>query len=710
MYWTWNRRIRRIFESVDHAAWDGLGHNPVLLLQHMSKTRLEELARDSSFATILMEAHEEQRKYLHETEGTWFERNYGVLQKKSLVAYFSAEFGFAECFKIYSGGLGILSGDHLKSASDLGIPLVGIGLFYKRGYFSQGVDQSGWQTESYPENNPQELPCEPVIGGDSNEPFIISVPIEERQVRIRAWKVSIGRASLYLLDSNLPGLNSREDCEITAELYGGDHDTRIKQEIILGFGGAILLRALGISPTIFHMNEGHAAFVTLERIRELVEDKGISFSEARNITKQGNIFTTHTPVPAGIDVFQQDMVTRYLSWYCKKTGISNQELLDLGRDGGSHGFNMAILAIRLSREVNAVSNLHREVAAKLWAHLLSGEHTKKEPTREIECVTNGIHIPSWVSDEMADIYDEYLCPIWIERTNEEEMWSKANSIPSQVLWNARTGARAGLVDFVRSRYSLAGYHAQSSSILDPNALTIGFARRFATYKRANLILADKERLSKLLRDSSHPVQFVFAGKAHPRDHEAKLLIQQLVHFARSEASYGKVVFIPDYDISLARKLVSGVDVWLNNPRRPHEACGTSGMKIVPNGVLNLSILDGWWAEAYSPECGWAIGSGSELHSHHDQDRVDSDSLYKILENEVIPEFYERENGLPRKWIERVKRSIATLSPKFNTRRMLVEYSKRFYFREDGILAGRLNKGEFGADLLEHVSTSWDDQS
>jgi starch phosphorylase len=702
LYWNWNRKIRSVFEYMDPAAWEGLGHNPILLLNRISKSRLDILASDRNFKSILAEAYDVQRKYF-DRKDTWFEKNYGPLAQGSLIAYFSAEFGFAECFKIYSGGLGILAGDHLKSASDNGIPLVGIGLFYKRGYFSQSVDQSGWQLESYPENNPQELPCKPVLEKDSHEPLIISIPLDERQVRIRAWKVSIGRISLYLLDSNVPGLNSKHDCEITAELYGGDHDTRIKQEIILGFGGAKLLHALGISPTIFHMNEGHAAFVTLERIRELVEEKSVSFSEAMRTTKSSNIFTTHTPVPAGIDVFHSDAIIKYLSWYCKRTGISHHELLDLGREKDSHGFNMAILAIRLSRDVNAVSKLHTEVATKLWGHIFGQESAKKEHEIAIQCVTNGIHVPSWISDSMAEIYEKYLGRNWIERTSDEEMWKGVGNVPEKVLWNARSRARVKLVEFIRSHYSFPNYEA--NSILDPKSLTIGFARRFATYKRANLILHSRERLTNLLHDSSRPVQFVFAGKAHPRDHEAKLLIQQIIDFAKSEAAGGKVVFLPDYDISLARRLVSGVDLWLNTPRRPHEACGTSGMKAIPNGVLNFSTLDGWWAEAYTPECGWTIGTGSELHSHHDQDRVDSDSMYKVLENEIIPEFYERENGIPSKWVERMKNSISTLSPRFSTNRMLVEYSRKFYFKELESLS--LNRGEFGIELLEHYSPRWE---
>ncbi|MGI0079847.1 MAG: alpha-glucan family phosphorylase, partial [Nitrososphaerales archaeon] len=701
---------RRIFERIDQAAWDGLGHNPILLLRNMGRARLQELASSSDFKSAVAEARDDQRSYLHQKEGTWFARTYGVLQKECLIAYFSAEFGFAECFKIYSGGLGILSGDHLKSASDLGIPLVGVGLFYKRGYFSQGIDPHGWQTESYPENNPGNLPCKPVLEKDSQEPLIISIPMEERQVRVRAWKASIGRVSLLLLDSDVPGLNSREDCEITGELYGGDSETRIKQEMILGFGGTKLLRALGISPTVFHMNEGHAAFVTLERIRETIESSNgsVSFAEARNLTGSSNVFTTHTPVPAGIDVFDEDKMDRYLSWYCKKTGISHRELLDLGRERDSQEFNMATLAIRLSGGTNAVSKLHREVAQKIWENLLAAGDESMGLSSRIDCVTNGIHIPSWISDQMAEIFEEYIGSDWTENTEDDEIWSRVKNIPDLRLWEARCEARADLIEYIRNEFSFSGHRASSGSILDPKALTIGFSRRFATYKRANLILRDKERLARMLNDSARPVQFIFSGKSHPRDHEAKKIIQEIVHFAKSEISNGRLIFLQDYDIYVARRLVSGVDLWLNNPRRPHEACGTSGMKALPNGVLNLSVLDGWWAEAYSSGLGWAIGEGAELADHREQDRLDAESLYEVLEKEVIPEFYEREDGIPRRWMERMKLSISTLSPKFNTGRMLMEYSQKLYFKKYGEIAGRLNKSEFGTSVLEAFSTRWDE--
>lgn len=673
MYWTWDTKTRRVFERIDKKSWDMLNQNPLMLLRKVDQKRLDEIATDATFLSELAEALERQKRYL--SKRTWFESTHSS-QNHRVIAYFSAEFGFAECFKMYSGGLGILSGDHLKSASDLGLPLVGVGLFYNRGYFSQSIDESGWQVESYPENIPNDLPCTPVLS-KSNERLTVRVPIGSRKVRIRAWKISVGRIPLYLLDSNLPEFNSREDCEITASLYGGDSETRIKQELVLGFGGTRLLSSLGISPSVYHMNEGHAAFATLERIRQIMEESRVSFSEAKLRAKEGNVFTTHTPVPAGIDVFEPGRIADYLSWYCDETGLSVEDLLDLGRDGG-YGFNMAVLAIKLSRNINAVSKLHREVAQRIWSGLFA-EH--KENAR-IDCVTNGIHIPSWISDEMAELYQKHFGADWAENTYSEEMWSRVEDIPDELLWQVRSDSRAKLVEFIRNKFSLPGFRFAKESILNEQALTIGFSRRFATYKRANLILRNRERLQRLLGNEDRPVQFVFSGKAHPRDHEAKLIIQEIVNYSKSDSSRCRVIFLQEYDIALAKKLMSGVDVWLNNPRRPQEACGTSGMKTLANGALNLSVLDGWWAEAYSPELGWEVGDGTELWDHREQDEKDAESLYNALETRVIPEFYDREGGIPKKWVQKMKKSISSLSPRFSTRRMVMEYSSKFYLTDE----------------------------
>ncbi|MHB8565804.1 MAG: alpha-glucan family phosphorylase [Nitrososphaerales archaeon] len=698
-YWVWNRKIRRVFEKVDAGAWDGVGHNPIALLKQLSRERIKELAEDKEFLSQLYKACEVQRIYLHEKEKDWFEQTYGILHRNYLVAYFSAEFGITSCLRTYSGGLGILSGDHLKSASDLGIPLVGIGLFYKRGYFSQSLTNDGWQTETFPENDPDQLSIEPVPEKDSQEPLVLSVHIKDRQVRVRAWRASIGRVQLYLLDTNIPGLNSKEDCEITAELYGGDISTRIEQEMILGIGGAKLLTRLGIKPTTYHMNEGHSAFVSLERIRELVEDSNAKFSDARETVRASNLFTTHTPVPAGIDIFQKELFLEYLGYYAHRLGVSKEHLFSLGQETpSSTGFNMAVFAIRMSADVNAVSRLHKDVARRIWEGVLQEQNGD---VRSISSVTNGIHIPSWISQNMADLYDEYLGLGWME-VEDPDIWKKISQVPNELLWALRVSERRKLIEYVRDNFS-------PDSILDPNALTIGFARRFATYKRANLILNDLSRLERILCNSSRPVQFIFAGKAHPKDFEGKKIIQEIFNYAEtSEGARGKIVFLDDYDISVAQKMVQGVDLWLNNPRRPLEACGTSGMKVLANGGLNFSVLDGWWDEAFSASTGWAIGDGSETHDNLRQDRADGEALYDVLESQVIPEFFERDSSsVPVRWVDKIKRSIATLAPRFSTRRMVSEYSQRFYFKDDVSFASKLNRSELGVELLEKVATDWE---
>ena len=704
-YWVWNREIRKIFEEIDLAAWEGLGHNPVLLLQRISEARFAELSSNQEFVSRLARIYDVQREYLHEKENTWYQRNFGILERNDLVAYFSAEFGLTECLRTYSGGLGILSGDHLKSASDLGIPIIAIGIFYRRGYFTQQINQEGWQVEAYPENNPSELPVEAVSDRNSNEPLIVSVPVEDRQVRVRAWKAAVGRSTLLLLDTNLPGLNSKEDCEITAELYGGDLHARIKQEMILGFGGAKVIRALGLRPSAFHINEGHAAFVILERIREIMEEDkpGTSFSDAREMAKSSNLFTTHTPVAAGIDVFENSTMERHLSWYCKKIGISLDELLELGHGyPDTQGFNMAVFAIRMSARVNAVSKLHRRVASKLWKYVIDDLDLQ----HNLNSVTNGIHTLSWISDAFADLYDQSLGPSWEEDTSNQEIWAEIKNIPDRQIWATHLNQKGKLIEFVRRSFSFAGYNTPIDQILDSQALTIGFARRFATYKRASLVLNDKERLIQLLSDKSRPIQFVFAGKAHPRDHEAKKLIQEIVSFAKNKGG-GRMVFLPDYDISIARHMVQGVDVWLNNPERPLEACGTSGMKALPNGVLNFSILDGWWDEAHSNESGWSINPLEHFVDHSKQSAADAEALYFTLENEIIPEFYDRtEEGIPTLWVERMKHSISTLTRRFTTRRMVEEYAQNFYF-ENGRVVAALNRGEQGADVLDSALNNWE---
>ena len=567
LYSTWNRHLRNLFETIDPVLWEETNHNSVALLNAVSSARLEELKSDSGFISKLEVLSALQDNYLSENANCWFKQTFEDPVNGGLVAYFSAEFGVASFLKIYSGGLGVLSGDHLKSASDLCVPLVGVGLFYKKGYFSQVINSDGWQVEHYPTNDPSMLPIESVLKSDSEDPLIFSVSLADREVKVRAWRAQIGKIPLYLLDTNIPSQNSSEDCEITAELYGGDTDTRIKQEIILGFGGAKFLRLHGIRPSVYHMNEGHSSFVALERMAEVLEDKEVkrSFAEARSIIRNSGVFTTHTPVPAGIDIFTRGQIEHYLSQYPKRLGISMDDLFSLGQEmPESSGFNMAVLAIRSSSMINGVSNLHRHVARKLWERVLSEEdfdfedqdHKVKGTSRagpRMRSVTNGVHVPSWISDSMANLLDEYLGKSWVSETWKQSVWRPISQIPAEKLWKARIEAKIRLMEYVSRKVPTV------RPSLNQQALTIGFARRFATYKRATLLFSDHSRLEQLLLDKERPVQFVFSGKAHPRDHDGKKLIQEIISFANRDLAIGKIVFLQDYDITVARNMVQGVD-------------------------------------------------------------------------------------------------------------------------------------------------------
>ncbi len=662
------------------------------MIRELSPARIEELRCDEGFLALLQRGVLAQHEYLSNRGDKWFPRRYPPTRAREVeVAYFSMEFGIVSYLRIYSGGLGVLSGDHLKSSSDLGIPLVAIGLFYSRGYFSQTLNSEGWQIEQYPVNIQEDLPLEIVKDRDSGKPLLFSVPLADREIIVRTLKAHVGTISLYLLDTNLPGLNSPGDCEITGELYGGDSDLRIKQEIILGFGGARLLRILRHNPSVYHMNEGHSSFVSLERIALAVEQSGnkISFLKALETVKASTVFTTHTPVPAGIDIFTREQVEGYLAQLPNRLGITPEDLFSLGQETlESPGFNMAVLAIRTSSMVNGVSELHRRVASKLWEKILQEEefeiHEKAIESKRgklMRAVTNGVHVPSWISDSMADLFDEYLGKDWPCKIWKIDTWRGISKIPSDRLWKARQESRMMLLDFIARR--------QGSSInaLNPSALTVGFARRFATYKRATLLFSDQLRLRNLLTESERPIQFVFAGKAHPKDNEGKKYIQEIASFIAREPSGGKVIFLQDYDIDVARHMVQGVDVWLNNPRRPMEASGTSGMKVLCNGGLNLSVLDGWWDEAYTPSNGWAIGAGAVETNHVLQDRQEAETLYDLLENHVAPEFYDRTDDLPLKWIEKMRKSISGLVPRFSSCRMAIEYAESFYFRKLAIDSG-----------------------
>jgi glycogen phosphorylase len=680
--WSWDHATRELFESINPDLWEETCHNPRLVLGRTSQRRLSELASDEAFLAELDRAAASLTEYL--SGKGWFGRAHpkaaGVV-----FAYFSAEFGLTECIPNYAGGLGILAGDHLKSASDLGLPLVGIGLLYQRGYFQQYLNADGWQQETYPLNDFSNLPLTPEMDAQ-NSPLTISFQFPGRLAYARIWKVQVGRVPLYLLDTNVPQ-NSEEDRRITGSLYGGDIELRLRQEIVLGIGGMRALAALGIRPAVCHLNEGHSAFLGLERTRALMEELGVSFFGARQLAAAGNLFTTHTPVPAGFDRFDPQLMATYFGTFAEGLGIPFERLLSYGRQNPTdpnESFNMAFLAARISSAANGVSRLHGVVTRKMVGAMWPGYSLEEIP---VGSVTNGVHIRSWVSLEMTALLNRYLGHRWAEEPADSETWSRIDRIPDHELWRVHQIRRERLVNYarqslesqVRRRGGSDAEIAAARSVLNPDALTIGFARRFATYKRATLLLRDVPRLKRILTNPAHPVQILVAGKAHPHDTAGKDLIRQIVHFAGDPEIRSSVVFLEDYDIRVARHLVQGVDVWLNTPRRPNEASGTSGMKLLANGGLNLSVLDGWWAEGYEREVGWAIGRGEDYDNDDYQDAVESDALFNLLEKDVTPLFYERDaENLPLRWIAKMKISMKRLCPVFSTNRMVKEYAERFY--------------------------------
>jgi starch phosphorylase len=687
--WSWDHATIQLFRAIDRELWEVSGHNPAKLIGLVSQKRLEALTNDTTFLSQLDEVYANFRHYM--TSETWWSRTHGSeFGSDFRIAYFSAEFGLTECVPIYSGGLGVLAGDHLKSSSDLGLPLIGIGFLYQKGYFRQALNADGWQVENYPTTDFYSLPIQPTYqtgaSGTSGEPVKIAVNFPGRQVYVQVWKVRVGRISLFLLDTNLPE-NSEADRYIAGNLYGGDNETRIQQEIILGIGGVHALAAMGILPTVCHMNEGHSAFLALERVRRLVDEKGLAFAEAIEAAAAGNLFTTHTPVPAGFDKFPSDLMYRYFEGYINDVHIPFEDLMARGRinqGDTTEPFNMAVLAGRHARYINGVSKLHGEVSRKMVQPIYAGIPLNEVP---VGSVTNGIHTRTVLSSEMASLLDTYLGTPTSDNLAQAEYWAKVEDVPDEELWAVRERRRRALVEWARKyqvkrlekRGAAEREVAEAHQILDPNILTIGFARRFATYKRGDLLLRDVDRLKSILNHSTRPVQFVFAGKAHPKDDEGKRLIQHIVHFARGEDIRRRIVFLEDYDMAMARFLVQGVDVWLNNPRRPMEASGTSGMKVVPNGGLNFSILDGWWAEAYEPSVGWEIGRGEDYEDYGYQDHVEAQDIYETLEREIVPLFYERgSDGLPKGWIAKVKASMMRLAPVYSTTRMVREYTETYY--------------------------------
>ncbi|MBX3192746.1 MAG: alpha-glucan family phosphorylase [Labilithrix sp.] len=677
--WAWSPLARELFVRIDPPLHEAVSGNPIELLARVKQSRLDELAADDAFLSHQAAAHAALMAYL--SQKTWFEKSFPEAGD-ARIAYFSMEYGLHESLPIYSGGLGVLAGDHLKSASDLGLPLVGVGLAYAEGYFRQTLAGDGWQGERYPMTDWNKLPVSPVTTS-SGERLVIHVQYPDRVVHAQIWRVQVGRVPLFLLDANLEE-NTPADRAITGALYGGDQELRVRQEIMLGIGGVHALEAIGLRPTVCHMNEGHSAFLALERIARLMRERGASFAVASEATSAGNVFTTHTPVPAGNDAFDPELVRRYLEPYRAALGIDEQQLLDLGKTETAEPgapFSMPVFAFRTADHKNGVSALHGEVSRRMWNALWPHVPEHEVP---IDAITNGVHVPTWISGEMSALLTRYLGPRWAEATDDRDLWARVHEIPDAELWQAHEHRRHRLVTLARQwRRERAAHETLSfpEEVLDPRALTIGFARRFATYKRATLLFTDVARVTRLLGDAERPVQLVFAGKAHPQDKGGKELIRGIVHASRQAGLRGRVVFLEDYEMRIARALVSGVDVWLNTPRRPHEASGTSGMKAAANGALNLSVLDGWWAEAYAKHgarVGWAIGRGEE-YEDGEGDAIEAGLLYDVLEREVVPLFFDRDaSGLPRRWIEKMKHAMASLVPEFNTARMVKSYASRFY--------------------------------
>ncbi len=688
LWWSWHPEVINLFRDLDPIRWRQLDHNPIALLAEFTPERLEMRAAELVLYSRINYSHRQLKEYLKATQ-TWGRTHSGVLGSKP-VAYFSAEFGIHESVPIYSGGLGVLSGDHIKSASGLDIPLVAIGLFYDQGYFKQHLDLDGYQREEYLDTKVENVPMEPATGAGGKQ---ITVTIDTRtgQLHAKVWLMHVGRVQLYLLDCDVEG-NSPEDRQLTSRLYGGDHRTRIRQELVLGIGGVKALAALGITPGVYHLNEGHSVFATLEAIRQRMENDGLSFESALREVARHAVFTTHTPVPAGHDRFDGGLIEEHLGPLRDQLGISYEQLMGLGRvepHNESESFCMTVLGLKLSRRANAVSSLHGHVSRRMWAHLWPWRVEEEIP---IGHITNGVHVPSWLAWQMWQLYDRNFPVGWLPRMGEPDDWQCIHRVDPGELWEVHYALKNLLLAFVRRRVSRQCRRRGESdavveaarNLLDPNILTIGIARRFATYKRADLFMTDLDRLCRMLHDPDRPIQFIVSGKAHPADEPGKQLIKKIANTRHDERFGSRIVFVEDYDINVCRHLIQGVDLWLNNPRQPLEASGTSGQKIVLNGGLNCSVLDGWWAEAYDGTNGFAIGNGTSHVSDEISDRRDAEALYDVLENDVIPLFYERDvDGLPRGWIQRMMNSISSLAWRFSAHRMVADYVRTAYLTAAG---------------------------
>ena len=736
LWWSWNHEAIDLFVRLDRELWEETGHNPVKMLGQISQEALDRVAADTSYLHALSLAH--AMLLGHINRPGWFRQRYAHLADGAhghtdgvdyfsgdhhasdpfLVAYFSAEFGLTECLQIYSGGLGVLAGDHLKSASELGVPLVGVGLLYRCGYFHQYLNSDGFQQETYPDLDFPNQPIHRVIDPATGQQYRVAVQMPGREVTVGVWRCNVGRTPLFLLDTNFPD-NQRDDRDITKNLYGGDVETRIKQEIVLGIGGVRALEKMGIRPTVFHMNEGHSAFLALERIRQHRARHGCAMDVALQAAAAGHVFTTHTPVPAGIDRFAPEVIERYFRPMLGDLGTDLDGLLALGRerpeDRGEF-FSMAVLAIRAARHVNGVSRLHGAVSRAMWHTLWPNVPEHEVP---IMHVTNGVHARSWIRSDLVDLFDRYLPSAWQSDPADHGVWKAVRDIPDEELWDVHCRSRERMIIWSRRkirqqlRFRGAGQDLidSASAALDPNILTIGFARRFATYKRANLMLRSLERVRGMLESERTPFQILIAGKAHPADGPGKDLIRELVAFAKGDRKTSRVVFLEDYDMSVARRLVQGCDVWLNTPRRGMEASGTSGMKAAMNGCIHVSILDGWWDEAFDPSLGFAVGHGEAYTDTEVQDEVESRALYDLFDRQILPEFYDRDaSGLPRKWIKRMKRCIAGLAAKYNSNRMVVDYVERHYaechLASERLTAGGLSQAREMAERLRRLREQW----
>lgn len=701
LWWSISFDAIELLRRIDRELWKQCKHNPIVFLSRLSQGRLEVMSKDESFLAHLERVQKSYETSVHQPA----EGRSAIYNDKDVIAYFSAEFGIHESIPIFAGGLGVLAGDHLKAASNMGLPLVAMGLLYRHGYFRQYLNDDGWQQERYIDNEVQNLPLVRVLDAKNNQ-LCVSIPVPAGEMRAAVWKIQVGRIPLFLLDSNVPE-NPPALREVTKQLYGGDQSTRLLQEILLGLGGMRALEAMGIFPNVCHMNEGHSAFISLERLAYLINVLKIDKKTALEIIPRTSVFTTHTSVPAGHDEFPLEMVTPYFSTLASRIQCTVEEILAWGRPvnaHATHGFSMTVFAMHMAQYCNGVSELHGGVARKMSAHLWPNRPESEIP---IIHITNGVHTPSWLSPENATLFDRYLGPDWLTRPGDAGVGAQIENIPDEELWRAHELSRSRLIRECRELLVVQGANRNAGqseqelarTLLDPHILTIGFARRFATYKRAGLLFSDPDRFEKLLMSTNRPIQILFAGKSHPRDNPGKELIKQIVHITRNTNLRRRIVFLEDYDIDIARSLVQGVDIWLNTPRRPMEASGTSGMKAAVNGALNVSILDGWWCEGYDPNCGWSIGKGEEYQDAAYQDYIESHALYNLLENEVAPRFYNRPNDhLPYEWVKMMKKSIKMAFTCFSSHRMVREYEERFYI--PAIERGR----ELFADKCEEAGT------